>query len=51
MIVYPSIVDVSECGLLEGSHFASSVLSRHPYSARFVSRDGMVFELCIVIEF
>ena len=48
VIVYPIIVDV---WLIEGLHFASSVLSGRPYSARFLSRDGMIFESCIVIEF
>ena len=48
VIVYPSIVVV---WLIEGLHFAPNVLAGHPYSAHFLSRDGMIFESCMVIEY
>ena len=48
MIVYPIIVDV---WLIEGLHFASIVSFGCPSSTHFLSRDGMIFESCIVIEF
>ena len=47
VIVYPSIVAMQ---LIKGLHLASTVSSGRPYSAHFLSRDGMIFESCMVIE-
>ena len=48
MIVYPPIVAM---WLIKGLHFAPIVSTRHPYFARFLWRDGMIFESCMVIEY
>ena len=48
VIMYPSILTL---WLIEGLHFASSMLSGHPYFARFLSRDGMILNHVWLLRF